>query len=293
MIKLKRLFKKVLCLGLILTMATGCFKRDDLEGVDIYTTVYPVQYVTDYLYGKNSNVKSIYPAETKISEYELTPKQLEEYSKGSIFVYNGLTDEKGIARDLLNANKDLKIIDVSQGLDFNTTVEELWLNPSDFLMLAHNVKNGFEEYISNKYILEEIQERYEELKVLISSYDAEFQMVPENVDDTNILIASDALSFLSKYGFEVINIDEAMGEVTSATKLKARKAIKDGSVKYIYMLDNQEETELIKSFVQEGAQVNVLRSMTVLSEEDIKNGANYKTMMRSNIEEIKREVYED
>ncbi len=273
-------------------MTTSCFKRDDLEGVDIYTTVYPVQYVTDYLYGYNSNVKSIYPAETDIASYKLTSKQLEEYSKGAIFVYNGLTDEKSIARDLLNANKNMKIIDVSQGLDYNSTVEELWLNPSDFLMLAHNVKNGFEEYINNKYIIEEINKNYENLKVLISSYDAELQMVPENAKDTNILVASDALSFLSKYGFDVINVDESLGEVTSTTKNKAKKAIKDGYIKYIYMLDNQEETELIKSLVQEGVKITRLKSMTVLTEDDIKNSANYKTMMRDNIEEIKREVYE-
>lgn len=284
--------KRLLCLSFALLLTTSCFKRDDLEGVDIFTTVYPIQYVTDYLYGYNSNVKSIYPAETDLGSYKLTSKQLEEYSKGSIFVYNGLSEEKSIARDLLNENKNMKIIDVSQGLDYNSSVEELWLNPSDFLMLAHNVKNGFEEYINNKYIIEEINKNYEDLKVLISSYDAEFQMVPENAKDTNILIASDALSFLSKYGFEVINVDESLGEVTSATKNKARKAIKDGYIKYIYMLDNQEETELIKSFIQDGVQKNVLKSMTILSEEDIKNGSTYKTMMRDNIEEIKREVYE-
>ncbi len=273
-------------------MMTSCFKRDDLEGVDIFTTVYPVQFVTDYLYGYNSNVKSIYPAETDLGSYKLTDKQIEEYSKGSIFVYNGLSEEKGIARDLLNKNKNLKIIDVSQGLDYNSSIEELWLNPSDFLMLAHNIKNGFEEYINNKYIIEEINKNYESLKVLISSYDAEFQMVPENAKNTTILIASDALSFLSKYGFDVINIDESLGEVTSTTKNKAKKAIKDGHVKYVYMLDNQVETELIKSFIQEGAQKNVIKSMTILSEDDVKNGHNYKTMMRDNIEEIKREVYE-
>lgn len=290
---MKIYLKKFLILCLVLVMACGCFKRDDLEDVDIFTTVYPIQYVTDYLYGYNSNVKSIYPAETVIEEYSLTKKQIEEYSKGSIFVYNGLTNEKSIARDLLNSNKNLKIIDVSQGLEFNSSVEELWLNPSDFLMLAHNVKNGFEEYINNKYIIEEINKNYETLKVLISSYDAEFQLIRESAKNTDILIASDSLTFLSKYGFNITNIDESLGEVSNNTKNKVKRLINDKAVKYIYMLDNQKETDLIKSYVDAGLQVIKLRSMTILTEQDISNGSNYKTMMRDNLEEIKKELYED
>lgn len=283
---------KAIILGLILTISTSCFKRDDLEGVDIYTTVYPIQYVTNFLYGYNSNVKSIYPAEIDPDEYSLTKKQIGEYSEGAIFVYNGLTDEKYIARDLLNANKNLRIINVSQGLEYTSSVEELWLNPSDFLMLAHNIKNGLEEYISNKYIIEEINKNYEDLKVLISSFDAELDMVRENTENTDILIATNTLSFLSKYGFTVTNIDESEKELSSSIKSKARNLVKDKKISYIYMLDTNEKTEFIEELEGLGAEVKIIRSMTVLKESEVENDINYKNMMRDNIEAIKSEVYE-
>lgn len=289
---MKHYIKRIFALGIVLLMSTSCFKRDDFEDVDIYTTVYPVQYVTDYLYGYNANVTSIYPAEVNPEEHELSKRHLEKYSKGKIFIYNGLSKEKSIARDLLNLNKDLNIIDVSKGLEYTHSVEELWMNPSDFLMLAHNIKNGLEEYIQNKYIIEEINKNYDDLKLMISSYDAELEMVPDHATDTNILIASDTLSFLSKYGFDIINIDESLENVPIATKNRAKKLIGDGVIKYVYMLDNQEETDTIKEMVEAGAEVKKLRSMTVLTEEDIANGTNYKNMIRDNIEEIKREVYE-
>ncbi|HBA37996.1 MAG TPA: hypothetical protein DCY94_04680 [Firmicutes bacterium] len=283
--------KKVAALFVILFLATGCFKRDDLEDVNIYTTVYPIQYVTDFLYGYNSKVKSIYPAETVIEDFELTKKQVGEYALGTVFVYNGLTDEKFIARDLLNENNNLKIINVSQGLEYVNSVEELWLNPSDFLMLAHNVKNGLEEYISNKYIIEEINKNYEDLKVLISSFDAELQMAIENASDKNILIANDTLSFLSKYGFSVTNVDSSKKEVPSTIKTKAKALIKDKSIKFIYMLDTDEKSELVTELEGLGAEVRVIRSMTVLSEEEVANDVTYKNMMRDNIEAIKEELY--
>ena len=289
---MKKKFKILFTMSIMLLCMTSCFKRDDLEGVDIYTTVYPIQYVTDFLYGYNSQVRSIYPAETKPEEYTLTEKKIEEYSKGAIFIYNGLSNEKGFARDLLNENKKLRIIDVSQGLEYSHSVEELWMNPSDFLMLAHNIKNGLEEYINNKYIIEEINKNYEDLKVLISAFDAELDTAIDNAKDTNILIASDTLTFLSKYGFTITNVDDSSGEVPQTTKTKAKKLINDKTVKYIYMLDNQEETDTIKELVSAGAEIVRLKSMTILSEEDTQNKATYKTMMRDNIEDIKKEIFE-
>ncbi len=289
---MRKNIKKLTFLTVTLLLMTSCFKRDDLEGVDIYTTVYPIQYVTDYLYGYNSNVSSIYPAETKPEEYTLTEKHISEYSKGAVFVYNGLTNEKGFARDLLNANKSLRIIDVSQGLEYSHNIEELWMNPNDFLMLAHNIKNGLEEYIKNKYIIEEINKNYEDLKVLISAFDAELETAPDSATDTNILIASNTLSFLSKYGFTITNVDNADGELSNTVKTKAKKLIKDGTCKYIFMLDNQEISEDVQELANSGGTIVKLKSMTVRSEEDLRNGATYKTMMRDNLEEIKKEIFD-
>jgi len=285
--------KFLISLIIILIGTTSCIiKRDNLENVDIYTTVYPIEFIVDSLYGYNSNVSSIYPAEINVNEYELTKKQIEQYSNGAIFVYNGLTNEKSIARDLLNNNTDLRIIDVSQGLEYTHSVEELWLNPRDYLMLAHNVKNGLEEYIDNKYILDEIEDNYNKLKVLISGFDAEFEMIPENATNNNIIIASDALSFLSKYGFNVTTVDETTGEIPSTTINKAKRLIQNKEVTYIFMLDNATETDTIKDLVASGAELIKIRSMTVKKESDVTGGITYKNMMRDTIDAIKKEVYE-
>ena len=287
---MKKRYVVSLLLVMLLTM-TSCFKRDSLEDVDIYTTVYPIEFVTDYLYGYNSRVSSIYPAEVDLDQYSLTEKQIKKYSKGAIFVYNGLTTEKSIARDLLNSNNNLKIIDVSQGLEFDNSTVELWMNPSDFLMLSYNIKTGLEEYINNNSIIEEIEKNYEGLKVLISTFDAELEMIPDNADDSTIVIANSSLNFLSKYGFDVIDIDTSREEISSTTKTKVEKLIKAKTVKYIYMLDTDVETDIVKDLVKKGAKVKVLRSMTVKTENDLKNNVTYKNMMRDNIDAIKEEVY--
>ena len=45
-------FIKILGITTLSLILTGClFKRDTMEDIDIYTTIYPINYLTNYLYG--------------------------------------------------------------------------------------------------------------------------------------------------------------------------------------------------------------------------------------------------
>ena len=57
----KSIFKLLAIILLLGVITTGCFKRDDMEDISIITTVYPLEYVVNQLYGNNSVVNSIYP----------------------------------------------------------------------------------------------------------------------------------------------------------------------------------------------------------------------------------------
>ena len=290
---MKKRLKELILIGILLLGTTSCiFKRDDLEGVDIYTTVYPVEYVVDYLYGYNSNVSSIYPAEVDLDTYKLTEKQIKTYSKGAVFVYNGKSNEIEIARDLKNANADLKIIDVSHELDYESRVEELWMNPREYLWLAHTVKYGLEEYISNKFIIEEIDKNYESLNALISGFEAELSQIPGNAADKNIVVASNTLKFLENYGFNVTVVDESLGEIQNSVLLNVKNLIQDDIINYVFILDTDAETDTTRELVSLGAELVPIRSMTVKTEDDIENGITYRNMMIDTIEAIKKEVYE-
>ena len=49
-----KILKKIVSLILCLFLITGCFKRDTMEGIDIYTTIYPIEYITNRLYAKRA-----------------------------------------------------------------------------------------------------------------------------------------------------------------------------------------------------------------------------------------------
>lgn len=286
--KILKLWSLLICIVLL----TGCIKRDNLEDVTIYTTVYPIEYLVDEIYGYNSEVKSIYPDEININEYSLTAKQIKDYSNNSsVFVYNGLSNEKKIAAKMLNANSNLKIIDVTKGLEYINSVEELWVSPANYLMMAQNIKNSLKEYVTNKYIKEEIDSNYEDLKVDISNIDAELKIIAENANNKSLIVNDKMFSFLEKYGFEVIVIDDDQA-IDNLIIKKATSLINNKDINYIFIKEGTEISNNLKNITDnKKVETIIFKNMTTLTENQRNNNTNYIDMMKENVEAIKNEVY--
>lgn len=283
-------FKLFTIVIISLTMLSGCFKRDNLDDISIYTTTYPIEYLTNFIYGYNSNIKSIYPKGTNVREYTLTDKLIKEYASADMLIYNGETKEKNIAASFMNKNKRLKIIDVSKGLTIKRDEEELWLCPSNYLMLAQNIKNELLEYTSSTLLKQEIIENYDKLKLIISSYDAELKVIAESSSNPTIIAGNDVFKFLEKYGFKVLSIED--NDLSDAKELsEAKNNIKNKLNSYVFTLNTDAETENVKNIEAEGAIVASIQSMINLSDEEYKDGYDYEQMMDNFIETIKTEVY--
>lgn len=284
--------KKLLLITLLLliSLTTGCFKRDNMEGINIITTAYPIEYVTNKLYGEHSVVNSIYPDGTNIYEYKHNNKQLNDFSKKDLFIYLGLSSDKDIALDLLNRNNKILPIDGSYGMEIHYGIEELWLNPSNLLMISQNIKNGLQEYINSSYLNKEINENYNELKLELSELDAEIKLTAENSVVKTLIVSNDVFRCLEKYGFEIISLDPD----TTTEKIinDATTRINNGNNKYIFVLENDNENEHIKS-LQQATTVEILniKNLANITDEERNNSENYIKLMNENLELIKKETY--
>lgn len=283
---MKRIFA-LICIFLVTFSCSGCFKKDDLEGATINTTVYPITYIANTLYGDSSNINSIYPNEADLKNYKLTQKQIDEYSKSDIFIYNGLSNEKQIAKNFLNKNKKLKIIDVAYGLKYNYGVEELWLSPSNFLMLASTVRTNLTDFIDNKYLVEEINKNYNALEEEISIMDAELRAIATSKNNPTIVVSSNLFKFLTNYGFNVISLeDEENLTQNNLTSIKSN--FKNKKYTTIFMKDTDEKTELINTLVDNyDAKIITVNTMNTLSEENVKNNDTYISIMNEFLENIR------
>ena len=284
--------KKLKLLGLLFAFVfiTGCdvFKMDSMEDINIITTAYPLEYVVKTLYGNHSKVVSIYPTGTNINTYKFKDTQLVEFSKKDLFVYSGFGSDKDIALNLINKNKNLLIIDGSFGMT-PSVIEELWLNPSNLLMMAQNVKNGLTEYINSNFLIEEINTNFEELKLELSELDAEIKLTAENAATKTIVTSNDALLFLEKYGFNVIVLNDSTLEKTVN---EVESMINASLVKYIFMLEYDEQNSTVKKILANtNAEILSIKRIENLSEAEINNSDNYLTLMRYNLDLLKKELY--
>lgn len=285
--------KYLVILGLISIIATtGCFKRDSLEGIEIITTTYPIEYVTDYLYGEHSIVNSIYPDGTDTSNYELSEKQLNDYSKKSLFIYNRITDDKDIALEFLDRNSKLLIIDATYGMELTYGEEELWLNPSNLLMITQNIKNGLQEYLTNSYLEKEIDEKHEEIKVSLSELDADIKLTAENATRKLIVVNSDSLKYLEKYGFEVISLDDTNTTVSDKVIATVEEKIENGNVKHIFLLENKTNSDAVNQVLEEtDVETYTFRKLDNITDQERDEKVDYFTIMNYNIELLRDELY--
>ena len=277
-------------IGLVF-LTSGCFKKDDLEDITIYTSVYPIEYIVDTLYGKNSNVKSIYPDGVDVSKYSLTDKQIKDYSKGNMLIFNGLSDEKDYVTSMFNYNKDLMIIDTTATMEYNNHVEELWLDPSNFLMMSLNVKNGLLEYITNQYLKTEIDNNYSKLKLEISNIDAKIKLMNENSSKKTIVVDNSSFKFLEKYGFEVISLEDNE-ELTDKTISDVIRMVRKKQITYIFSTDANNLNKNVQKIVKKtGVEILELNDLSNLTENQRNSKEDYISLLNENIDLLKKELY--
>ena len=278
---------------LIITLSclTGCFKRDKMEDINIATTIYPIEYVTNRLYGNNSKIKSIYPRDSISSSYKITNKQLNDYSEYDLFIYNGESKEREYATTMLNNNKNLKIIDAAYGLDATYSMSDIWLNPSNILMLGQNIKNELTEYISYRYLVEEIKDQYTLLKVDITELETEIKKTADNSVDNQIIVADESLNFLEKYGFKVINLTNNGKDKENNIAL-AKELLNSGKLNYDFVMDHSRSYEIVNQLKEiYKAQILTFRTLDTITEKDEQNNDDYLSIMHSNIDLLKQETY--
>ena len=286
---------KVLLLSLILLplvfLASGC-TNDSMDNIEIVVTNYPNEFIMKRLYEKHATITSIYPDGVDINAYKFSKKQINDTSKVDLFVYNGLLEkERDLAVDLLAINPNLKIIDTAYVLETDYSPEELWLNPNSLLMMSQNIRLAMDEYVSSTYLRKEIEDAYDELKIELSEIDADYRVAVENTDNKTIIVGDSALKYLEKFGLNVICIDSDASQKTMAD---AENIINDAAVSYVITFKGSPDNENVTAILEKypALQKLELHRLDIISDDERRDKENYTSIMRNNLELIKKELYQ-
>ncbi|MDY5874068.1 MAG: metal ABC transporter substrate-binding protein [Bacilli bacterium] len=281
--KKKKNLLKIFCLLLGLFSLTGCFKRDDMEDISIVVSTYPIEYIVKSLYGAYSNIDSIYPSGVDVNNYELTDKQISDYSKNTLFVYNGLSDEKNIARSFLNQNRNMKIIDVSYGLniEYGKTSEELWLSPNNYLMLATTTKNNLSDFINSKYLIQMIDTNYKKLQEDLSLMDANLRSIGA-ASKKPVITTTNSLKYLENYDFTVISLEDSKNVTTDL-----KNNFKNGTYTTLFIKKGETSdtiTDLVDNYKAKKVEVNM---MNTLDSNERNNSDDYLSIMNEYLRNLR------
>lgn len=288
--------KKISILLFIIFILTGCSnQKNNMEDISIYTTTYPINFLINRLYEGHCKVYSIYPTGITLEDYELSDRKLEEYSKSDLFVFNSLDKDRDYAVSMINLNSNLKVIDSALGMSYDYSVEELWLNPYNYLMMAENIKNGLTEYITNPFLVSNkegtgIEDKYKELEYDISKLDSDLTETINNGVYKTIVVDNDLFKYLEKYGLTVISLEE--NDDLSTNKInEVKKLIENKQISYIYSAD-EESNNTVKNLINEtGIELVTINTMYSIDGGITNTNDNYLTVMTNNINLIKKELY--
>lgn len=282
---------KLITLIFSITLISGCnTKEQTMDDINIYTTTYPINFIINELYEEHAKVYSVYPTGVDVNSYELSNRKLEEYSKSDLFVFNSLDKDRDYAVKMINLNSKLKVIDVATDMDYTYSIEELWLSPNNFLMMAENLKKGLAEYINNPYLVEEIDEKYETLEYEISKLDATLTETITSANYNTIVVDNDMFKFLEKYGLNVISLEDNENLSTNTVE-EVKNLIDTNKIKYIYSTSNKSNSTVEKLVSDNDIELITINTMHSTDGNITNSNDNYLTIMNSNIDNLKKELY--
>lgn len=312
---IRKSIKVMTLLSIISLLLMACSPKDsnsNNEGtIDIYTTLYPLEYFAERIGGKDVNAESIIPPGSDAHSFEPTTKTMTKLAESDIFIYNGAGME-GFAEAVKETlqKEDVTVLETAEGIHFDETEEEhedhadedsheghehgdinphLWIDPILSIQLAENIKNTLVDTAPEKK--EMFEENFSDLKDDLLALDESFKDMASNAPKKEFLISHDAYSYWeSRYGLNQLSVSGLSPSQEPTQKQLEDIIEKAESHNISYMLFEQNATPKPAKAVQQELGLETLRihNLSVLSEKDIENNETYLTLMEKNIETMKK-----
>lgn len=294
--------------------------------LQVYTTVYPLQYFAQQIGGEFVHVETIYPPGADEHTFEASQKDMMALADSDLFFYVGLGLE-GFVDKASNTlkNEDVKMVPVGEALHLeeddhaNESADEnhdsheeseenheshddhghgdvdphVWLDPIYANDLALAIKNQLAEQMPEHK--DTFEKNYSELSGSLTALDQQFAEVVHSAKRKNIIVAHSAYSYWEKrYGIEQISIS-GLSTTNEPSQKELQKLIthaKDEKIKYVLNEQNF-ESKLAKMVEEEiNGKSLTLHNLSVLTDENIKNKDTYFSLMEENIATLKKALKE-
>lgn len=291
------------------TLAACSSGETDTGGLQITTSIYPLEYVAQQVGGDHVSVTSITPPGSDDHSLELSPRQVTDLEKVDLVIT--LSNYQPAMDDALGAIEAERVIDAADHielLDWGESGHEdhddhgdgegdpegedhghshagpdphFWLDPTRMASLAHPVAEQLADIDPDN--AEEYTANADALVAEMESLDADYAAGLAQCDSTTFIVSHEAFGYLSDaYGLDQesiagleIDVEPSPRRVAEVTTL-----IEESGVGVIFAT-SQAELTLVSALADEaGVEVEILDASATQIDESV----NYNQLMRNNLE---------
>ena len=309
----KYLLTATVMIGALLFAACGNMNKeaDKKEDLTIVTTFYPMFDFTKEIVGDEGNVKLLIPAGTEPHDFEPSAKERAEISDADVFVYNSSDMEFFVdsLKDSVDSKQTL-MIEAAKGIDRLESQEadeheeseeghdhaheydpHVWLDPVLAIKEVRTIAEELgEKYPDKKEIFTKNADAYiKKLEALDQKYSEELK----NATNRTFVTQHAAFAYLAnQYNLEQVAISGVSPdqEPTPSRLAELKEFVKKNNIKVIYFEENASSKVAETLSNETGVKLEVLNPLESLTNEQIKAGENYISVMEKNLEALKESI---
>ena len=289
------------------------------DTINIYTTVYPLQYFAQEIGGKYVNAETVYPPGTDEHTFEPSQKDIIKMTEAELFFYIGYNLEGFVTKaQPILVDEGVKTIAIGESIDLNQakvdehkedtheedahTEEEhtaddghnhgdvdphLWLDPIYASQMAVAIKDELVKQMPSQS--DYFETRYNKLNEKLKSLDTKLADTIQNSKTNEIIVSHAAYGYWEKrYGLKQISVTglTTSNEPSQKDLENIVKTAKEHDLHYVIFEQNVSSklTEIIQNEI--GAKALTLHNLSVLTNADVEAGADYESLMNQNIETL-------
>lgn len=288
----------ILLLGLV-GCSPGTSSNDQADKIQIYTSIYPIQYATEKIAGDLAEVNTIYPPGVDTHNYEPTSKEVTYIADADAFFYVGGNMESFASTiQTALANQNLMFVELSEHEalfehDNNDHKEEshghdhdphIWLDPLRMIDIGELIKTDLS--ITYPDYADDFTRNFDVYKAELLALDETFNEELSKRDTDYFIVTHGAYEYWEEsYGINQIpirgrsNSDEpSQKDLVAVAEFAADHKLKN----VLFEKNNDDYVSTIILNHLDGKKL-YLHNLEVLTADDISNNEDYLSLMKQNL----------
>ncbi|MGQ7322164.1 metal ABC transporter solute-binding protein, Zn/Mn family [Streptococcus suis] len=298
-----------LSVSALLLAACGNSTASEDGKLNIVTTFYPVYEFTKQVAGDEANVELLVKAGTEVHGYEPSAKDIARIQEADAFVYENENMETWVhdVEGSIDTEK-VNVISATEGMLLLPGGEEeheghdhseeghshaydphVWLSPERAITLVENIRDSLvAKYPEKKAVFEKNATTYIEK---LDALDAKYSETLSAAKQKYFVTQHTAFAYLAlDYGLKQVSITgvAADEDPTPSRLAELTEYINKYGIKYIYFEENASKSVAETLAKETGVQLDVLNPLESLTDEDMKNGKDYISVMEDNLTALEK-----